>query len=96
MADKEDISRRRAVALRYDANQDDAPRIIAKGRGLLAEHIIEIARENKIFVHEDPNLVSLLAGLEVDAHVPESLFRAVAEVLAFVYRLDGRLGKEKG
>ncbi len=92
MGDEKGLSRRRAVALRYDANREDAPRIVAKGRGLLAERIIEVARENGIFVHEDPNLVSLLAELEVDTHVPEQLYRAVAEVLAFVYRLDGRLG----
>jgi len=95
MAGEEDISRRRAVALRYDANQDDAPRIVAKGRGLLAERIVEVAREHDIYVHEDPNLVSILAGLDVNAHVPESLYRAVAEVLAFVYRLDGRLGEQR-
>jgi len=90
MANTRDKSRRRAVALRYDAEKDDAPRVVARGRGLLADRIVDLAREHGVHVHEDPQLVALLAGLEVDAAVPESLYRAVAEVLAFVYRLDRR------
>lgn len=81
-------TRRKAIALRYDVTKDDAPRILAKGSGALAERILEIAREHKIHVHNDPDLVALLAKLDPDQHIPESLYRAVAEVLAVVYRLN--------
>jgi flagellar biosynthesis protein len=83
--------RRKAVALKYDAQKDQAPRIVAKGGGILADRIIEIARENGIHIAEDPELVGLLAKLDVDTNIPEQLYRAVAEILAFVYRLDKRL-----
>jgi len=80
--------RRRAVALRYDAQADAAPRVVAKGSGLLAERIMEVAREHNVHVHEDAQMVEVLAKVELDAPIPEQLYRAVAEVLAFVYRLD--------
>lgn len=89
--DDPQLHKRRAVALRYDQEQDRAPKIIAKGRGLLAERILEIARDNKIPVHEDPDLVAVLSTLDVNTEIPEDLYRAVAEVLAFVYRLNQRL-----
>lgn len=80
--------RRRAIALRYDANRDTAPRIAAAGSGHLAERILEIARQHGVHVHSDPDLVALLAKLEPNDYIPENLYRAVAEVLAFVYRLN--------
>lgn len=86
-----DLARRKAVALRYDQEQEDAPRLVAKGRGYRADKIVEIAREHGIHVYEDPDLVTLLAQLDVDAAIPAGLYRAVAEVLAFVYRLNGRI-----
>lgn len=91
MNPKDTEKRRKAVALRYDVAQDAAPRVVAKGAGLIAERILELAREHNIHVHEDPGLVGLLAKLNLDTPIPESLYRAVAEVLAFVYRLDRRL-----
>jgi len=80
--------RRRAVALRYDATRDEAPKLIAKGSGVLADRIVQIAREHGIHVHSDPSLVSLLAKLEPNQHIPDTMYRAVAEVLALVYRLN--------
>ena len=80
----------RAVALRYDAGQDGAPHLVAKGDRLLAERIIELAQEHGIHIYEDPDLVALLAKLDIDTEIPEELFQAVAEVLAFVYRLNQR------
>jgi len=85
--------RKRAVALRYDTTKDSAPRVIAKGRGLVADRIIAIAREHGLHIHEDPDLVQVLAQLEVEQPIPEELYRAVAEVLAFVYRLNQAAGK---
>lgn len=84
--------RRRAVALRYDATRDDAPKVVAKGSGFLAERIVEIARAHGIHVHSDPALMGLLAKLEPNTHIPESMYRAVAEVLALVYRLNRERG----
>ena len=84
-------SRPRAVALRYDEQRDAAPRVIAKGTGIVAERIVEAARANGIHVHEDPGLVAALSKLDLEAPIPESLYRAVAEVLAFIYRLDRRM-----
>ncbi|HPA05468.1 MAG TPA: EscU/YscU/HrcU family type III secretion system export apparatus switch protein [Candidatus Hydrogenedentes bacterium] len=83
--------RRKAAAIRYDAEQHAAPRIVAKGAGLLAERIVEVARANGVYVHEDPDLVAVLSRLDVDTEIPEALYRAVAEILAFVYRLNQRM-----
>jgi FlhB-like protein len=82
---------RKAVALRYDVQKDSAPRVVAKGQRLVADKIIEIAKEHGITLYEDPDLVAMLAQLEVDAQIPEDLYRAVAEVLAFVYRINDRM-----
>ena len=74
-----------AVALKYD-ERDRAPRVIARGLGLPAEEIIARARAAGIYVHESPQLVALLMQLDLDAHIPEELYHAVAEVLAWLYR----------
>lgn len=80
--------RHKAVALRYDAQRDQAPKVIAKGAGVIAERIQEIARQHGVAVHEDPDLVEALAQLDLDMEIPEHLYRAVAEVLAFVYQIN--------
>ena len=79
------------MALRYDAQSDVAPRVVAKGERLVAERIIEIAKQHGIHIHEDPDLVALLVKLDVETYIPEELYRAVAEVLAFVYRLNNKI-----
>lgn len=84
--------RRRAVALRYDAERDAAPMVAASGQGLIADRIIALAREHGVHVHEDPDMVSLLAKLDLNTPIPEELYAAVAEILAFVYRVNDRLG----
>ncbi|MBN2308112.1 MAG: EscU/YscU/HrcU family type III secretion system export apparatus switch protein [Candidatus Hydrogenedentes bacterium] len=91
MKESEHHKAKRAVALRYDQEKDRAPRIVAKGDRLLAERIIGLAKEHGIHIHEDPELVAVLAKLDVDTEIPERLFRAVAEVLAFVYRLNRQM-----
>lgn len=79
--------RRNAVALTY-APEDGAPRVVAKGSGWLAEEIIHRAREAGVFVHESPELVSLLMQVDLDDRIPPALYIAVAELLAWLYRLE--------
>lgn len=76
-----------AVALAYDPD-DGAPRVVAKGHGLLAEEIIARAQAAGVFVHESPELVSLLMQVDMDARIPPELYIAVAELLAWLYRLE--------
>jgi flagellar biosynthesis protein len=76
-----------AVALRYE-NTEMAPIIVAKGQGSVAEQIIARAREAGVFVHESKELVSLLMQLDLDQQIPPQLYQAVAEVLAWVYRIE--------
>lgn len=80
--------RSKAVALRYDHPRDPAPRVVAKGQGRIAEKILEIARQHRVPIHEDPDLVEVLAKIELDRAIPPELYQAVAEVLAFLYRLN--------
>lgn len=80
--------RQRAAAIRYQAEHDAAPRIVAKGAGFIAERIVACARENGVPIHEDPDLAAVLAHLDVNTEIPPNLYRAMAEVLAFVYRLN--------
>jgi flagellar biosynthesis protein len=76
-----------AVALAYQSN-DAAPRIVAKGRGLIADEIIARAKEHGVFVHESKELVALLMQVELDQHIPPALYRAVAELLAWLYHIE--------
>ena len=78
-----------AVALVY-ADGDPAPRVAAKGRGLVAQAIIEKARQHGVFVHESRELVALLMQVDLDQRIPPQLYRAVAELLVWVYRLEQR------
>lgn len=92
MKKKSEYARLRAVALRYDQEEHAAPKVVAKGAGIVAERIIALALEHGIHVHEDPDLTVLLAKLDLDTHIPQELYRAVAEVLAFVYRVNRQVG----
>jgi len=78
---------RTAVALAY-RETDAAPRVVAKGRGLVAEEIIARAREHGVYVHESPELVSLLLQIDLDQRIPPQLYVAVAELLAWLYRIE--------
>lgn len=82
---------REAVALAY-SQTDAAPRVVARGRGLIAEQIITKAKEAGVYVHESPEMVALLTQVDIDEHIPSQLYLAVAELLAWIYRLE----KEKG
>ncbi|CAB1061285.1 Uncharacterized homolog of the cytoplasmic domain of flagellar protein FhlB [Olavius sp. associated proteobacterium Delta 1] len=78
----------KAVALKYDGKKDKAPRVVATGRGNIAEKIIDIAKEHNVPLYEDKNLIQILQALDLETEIPPELYRAVAEVLAFVYRLN--------
>lgn len=78
---------REAVALAY-SQTDAAPRVVAKGKGLIAEQIIARAKEHGIYVHESPELVALLTQVDIDERIPPQLYTAVAELLAWLYRLE--------
>ena len=80
-------ARSEAVALAYSAGEA-APRVVAKGRGVIAREIIERAREAGIYVHESPELVGLLMQVDLDARIPPALYVAVAELLAWLYRIE--------
>ncbi|HEB76496.1 MAG TPA: EscU/YscU/HrcU family type III secretion system export apparatus switch protein [Nitrospirae bacterium] len=82
--------RKKAAALRYTEGVDAAPRVVARGRGWLAEKMIALAREHGVPVHEDRALVEILSTLDTHEEIPPELYRAVAEVLAFIYRTNGR------
>ncbi|MDR0233923.1 MAG: EscU/YscU/HrcU family type III secretion system export apparatus switch protein [Zoogloeaceae bacterium] len=76
-----------AVALAY-RQSDSAPRVVAKGRGLIAEEIISRAKEHGVYVHESPELLSLLVQVDIDEHIPSQLYLAVAELLAWLYKIE--------
>ncbi len=81
---------RTATALRYDTAQENAPRVVAKGRGLIAENIIQTARAHGVPLVADAGMSGLLEDVEVDAQIPPEFYLAVAEILAFVYRLNAQ------
>ncbi len=93
--DKEQQKVKTAVALAYDPNEDGAPRVIASGRGVLAEKIIEQAKDNKIPVHQDDKLADTLSKLEIGEMIPPELYEVVAEILIFVDAMDKIKAKDK-
>ena len=92
---KKDEKVRLAAALKYDPQKDAAPVVTAKGRGTMAEKIISIAKKNGIPIKEDPSLIQILSKLEMDEQIPPVLYKAVAEILAFVYSLNEKRREEK-
>jgi flagellar biosynthesis protein len=80
-----------AVALGYKPNKDQAPKVIAKGVGELAQRIIDIAKKNNIYVQEDPLLFDSLYKLQVGDEVPLKLYKVIAELLAFVFKISKKL-----
>jgi flagellar biosynthesis protein len=88
--DYKSSDRRQAVALRYEPKQDRAPKLVAKGRGYLAERILDLARQYNIPVRQDKNLLQILSRLDLNQEIPAEVYQAVAEILAFIYRLSNR------
>lgn len=87
----------KAVALGYDIQTDSAPKVMAKGSGALANNIIKIAQENNIPIKKDEDLIELLSAIDIDKEIPDSMYKAVAEIFAFIYDLtkNEREKKEK-
>ena len=79
---------RSAAAVRYDVSRDRAPKIVARGKGEMANRIVELAREHGVPVREDPELMEALARLDVQEEIPPELYQIMAEVLTFIYRVN--------
>ena len=77
-----------AVSLKYDSRVNKSPLVTAKGKGLIADKIIALAMKNNIPIKEDPDLVQLLSQVDLNREIPASLYKVVAELLSFVYRLN--------
>ncbi len=82
------LVRKEAIALSYNQDNRNSPTVVAKGKGKIADNILEQASLHNVPIYEDPNLVELLGKLDLNDSIPEQLYQAVAEVFAFVYRLD--------
>ncbi|WPK11967.1 EscU/YscU/HrcU family type III secretion system export apparatus switch protein [Lysinibacillus louembei] len=80
--------RKEAIALSYNPGENAGPKVVAKGKGKIAENILEQASLHNVPIHEDSNLVELLGQLDLNETIPEQLYQAVAEVFAFIYHLD--------
>jgi flagellar biosynthesis protein len=79
--------RKKVAALKYNPKESIAPKVVAKGSGSIAEKILEVAREHKIPLKEDAQLVEVLSTIDLDREIPPELYKAVAEILVFVYRM---------
>ena len=87
--------RKEAVALSYDPSSTAAPKVVAKGKGKIAENILKKANENNVPIQEDPSLVEILGQLNIDESIPEELYKAVSEVFAYIYQVDREHGYKK-
>lgn len=85
---------KQAVVIRYDKDQDMAPRVTAKGRGYVADHIISLGKQHSVPLYQNKTLTSMLMAIEIDKEIPPELYSAIAEVLAYIYRLDQGLSKK--
>lgn len=87
MRDRSD-KKKKATALSYKPGEDSAPKVVASGKGVIADKIIEKAKEARIPVYEDEHLAETLSGIKIGSEIPQELYEVVAEVLAFISRLD--------
>jgi len=94
MAENKGINK--AVAIVYDEKASTAPRVVASGKGLVAEKIIATAREAGVHIKEDPDLVEILAKIPLGNEIPVELYQTIAEVLAFVYQVNNKFKQKLG
>lgn len=85
---KDNLKHKKTVALKYNKNTDQAPKIIATGKGSIAEKIIKKAREENIPIKEDKDIVQVLAELNIGDEIPKELYTVIAEILSFFYKLE--------
>lgn len=84
------VNKKKAVALGYNRSKDNAPRVLASGAGEIANRIIDLAKEHDIPIKEDPDLIEILSKVEVDQEIPPNLYKAVAEIFSFLYKITKR------
>lgn len=89
-----EVADAKAVALKYNVNQDKAPRVVAKGRGHVAENILAAAQANTVPIYQNKSLVNMLMALELDREIPPELYKTIAQIMAYVYRVDKKRGKK--
>jgi len=85
------FTRKKAAAIRYDDKVDKVPKLVAKGQGIIADRIIEKAKEHNVHIKEDKDLVEALSTLDLFDEIPENLYAVVAMLLAELYRINGKL-----
>ena len=84
------VNKKKAVALGYNRSQDNAPKVLASGAGDIANKIISLAKEHDIPIKEDPDLIEILSKVEVDQEIPPNLYKAVAEIFSFLYKITNK------
>lgn len=90
---KKHLQKKSAIAINYDKEKDIAPKIVAKGSGVLAEKIIELAKQNNIPLYEDPDLIEVLSKMDLGQEIPPELYKIIAEVLIYIYKSNNKIGK---
>ncbi len=80
----------KAAALKYEQGSDQAPKVMAKGKGKTATNIIQLARDNNIPIKKDEDLIELLSKIDIDKEIPGSMYKAVAEIFSFIYDLSNK------
>ena len=84
------VNKKKAVALGYNRSQDNAPKVLASGAGEIANKIISLAKEQDIPIKEDPDIIEILSKVEVDQEIPPNLYKAVAEIFSFLYKITNK------
>ena len=84
------VNKKKAVALGYNRSQDNAPKVLASGAGEIANKIISLAKEHDIPIKEYPDLIEILSKVEVDQEIPPNLYKAVAEIFSFLYKITNK------
>ena len=90
MKDSDFKNNRSAVSLKYDSKINRSPVVTAKGKGVIADNIIALAKKNNVPIKEDPDLVQLLSKLDINNEIPAALYQVVAELLSFVYKINNQ------
>ena len=90
MKNKNQFIKRSAVSLKYNGAINKSPLVTAKGDGFIADKIIALAKDNNVPIKEDPDLVHLLSKVDLNSEIPASLYKVVAELLSFVYKINNK------